>query len=203
MVIPPDGTSTSNSTVYSYATNTATLTYPAGKARKSQLDGVGRLINVWEPDVAHQNSLTQQTSYAYDSLGRLTGVTQGVQSRSYAYDDVGRLITSTTPEAGALCLGTYSGSTCQSGYDSFGNLLRRAKPQAFCRQSRQGVEGRPWPKPETSGSKDSTRCCGLGGVLPAHRSQKECWRNSMAGSGVSYGRCCGGSGNEPVHGRKT
>src|SRR5262249_34824939 len=94
MVIPPDGSSTSNRTVFSYATNTMTLTDPAGQARKSQVDGLGRLISVWEPDVANQNTLTQQTSYAYDSRDRLTGVTQGVQSRSYVFDDLGRLITS-------------------------------------------------------------------------------------------------------------
>jgi hypothetical protein len=36
-----------------------------------------------------------------------------------------RLNSATTPEAGTVCLGTYSGGTCQNGYNSFDNLLYR------------------------------------------------------------------------------
>jgi RHS repeat-associated protein len=42
------------------------------------------------------------TTYAYDVLNHLTGVTQGSQSRSYTYDAVARLTGSTIPEAGVV-----------------------------------------------------------------------------------------------------
>src|SRR5262249_14604156 len=52
-----------NQSVNSYALNTVTTTDPAGKQRKSQSDGLGRVSIVFEPDVANNNALTQQTSY--------------------------------------------------------------------------------------------------------------------------------------------
>jgi hypothetical protein len=66
--------------VYSYAINTVTLTDPAGKQKKSQADGLGRMTTVFEPDVANGNTLTQPTSYAYNILNLLSTVTQGIQS---------------------------------------------------------------------------------------------------------------------------
>lgn len=120
-ILPDNGQST-----VAYSLNTVTTTDPAGKQRKAQADGLGRMTVVFEPDVANGNSLTQQTSYTYDLLDNLTLVTQGAQTRSYIYDALGRLISSTTPEAGKLCFGTISGSTCNSdGYDSYNNLLKR------------------------------------------------------------------------------
>jgi RHS repeat-associated protein len=126
-LVQPDGTVTSgNTSTFAYATNTVTFTDPAGNARKTQVDGLGRMTSVFEPDVANGNTLTQQTSFGYNVLNLLTRVTQGVQSRAYAYDDIGRPNKATTPETGTVCFGTYSGSTCQTnGYDSFGNLKYR------------------------------------------------------------------------------
>jgi RHS repeat-associated protein len=66
------------------------------------------------------------TTYRYTVLDSLTSVTQGSQTRTYLYDALGRLQSATTPEAGTVCFGTLSGSTCQAnGYDSFDNLLYR------------------------------------------------------------------------------
>ena len=49
-----------------------------------------------------------------------------MQTRTYAYDALGRLRSATTPEAGMVCFGTLSGSTCQAnGYDDWGDLLYR------------------------------------------------------------------------------
>jgi RHS repeat-associated protein len=109
-----------------YSDNTATTTDPAGKQRKFVGDGLGRLTSVYEPDPSNSNSLTLQTSYTHNVFGLLTQVSQTPQTRNYVYDALGRLSSTTTPEAGTVCFGTYSGSTCQAnGYDSFNNLLYR------------------------------------------------------------------------------
>jgi RHS repeat-associated protein len=113
-------------TQYSYSLNTVTVTDPAGVQRKSQSDAAGRLTSVWEPDPANGNSLTLQTTYLYNVLDDLTQITQGAQTRSYVYDAIGRLLSATTPEAGRVCFGSLTGSTCNAdGYDGFNNLLKR------------------------------------------------------------------------------
>jgi RHS repeat-associated protein len=53
-------------------------------------------------------SSSVSTTYTYNPLNRLTGVTQGSQTRSYSYDDLGRLTSATTPEAGTVTT-TYNG----------------------------------------------------------------------------------------------
>jgi RHS repeat-associated protein len=110
-----------------YTTNTSTTSDPASVQRKSQMDAVGRLSSVWEPDPSNNNTLTLQTSYVYNVLDELTQTTQGSQTRSYAYDALGRITSATTPEAGTVCFGTVSGGSCQfnSGYDSYDNLKYR------------------------------------------------------------------------------
>jgi RHS repeat-associated protein len=113
-----------------YSDNTVTSTDPANVQRKGVSDGLGRLTSLFEPDPSSGNSLTQQTSYSYNTLGQLTQVNQGSQSRSFSYDALGRLSSATTPETGTVCYGTYSGSTCQqNGYDLYNNLLQRTDPR--------------------------------------------------------------------------
>ncbi len=70
-------------------------------------DAFGRLTLVTEPggDV---------TSYGYDVNGKLTRVSQGVQTRTFAYDLAGFLRSETTPEKGSVSYDTYGG---------LGNLL--------------------------------------------------------------------------------
>src|ERR1700687_3065450 len=97
-IIPPDGSSTSNNATYSYATNTATVTDPAGKQKKSQLDAIGHLTKIFEDP----GTLNYETDYAYDVFDNLTGVTQGAQLRTYNYDALSRLANATTPEAGQV-----------------------------------------------------------------------------------------------------
>jgi RHS repeat-associated protein len=111
---------------YAFAEQYTTVSDPAGKQRKSQLDGAGRLVAAFEPDINNGNSLTQQTSYAHNVLNELTTVTQGSQTRNYAYDALGRLLSATTPENGTTCFGTVTSGTCNAnGYDNFDNLLYR------------------------------------------------------------------------------
>lgn len=118
----PDG----EQATYSYAINTVTVTDPAGKQRKSQADGAGRPVTVYEPDVNNGNSLTQQTTYTFDPMDNLTGVTQGSQTRTYVYDALSRLTSATTPESGTVCYGTVVSGVCQAnGYDNYANLLYR------------------------------------------------------------------------------
>jgi len=115
----------SNSTAV-YTTTAAKTTDPTGKQRQSVTDGLGRMTTVLEPDPTSGNTLTLQTSYAYNVLDLLTTAAQGSQTRTYTYDALGRLISDTTPEAGTVCFGSMSGSTCNTdGYDSFNNLLKR------------------------------------------------------------------------------
>ncbi|MCI0720192.1 MAG: hypothetical protein L0338_14665 [Acidobacteria bacterium] len=102
LVIPPDGSPTSNRTVHSYAGNAVTVTDPTGKQRKTETDGLGRLAKVYEPDIASGNQLTQLTTNTYNVLGLLTQVSQGVQTRTFNYDDLGRVTSGTTPEAGTV-----------------------------------------------------------------------------------------------------
>jgi RHS repeat-associated protein len=102
-----------------------------GVQRVSQADGLGRLASECEvssttlavglsptpaacgQDIAETGFLT---TYAYDALGDLTGVTQpGLNPRSFTYDSLARLLTSANPESGTV---TYT-------YDADGNLLAK------------------------------------------------------------------------------
>lgn len=95
----------------SYSGNTVTTTDPAGKARKSVTDALGRLTSVYEDP----NGLNYQTSYAYDCLDNLTTVTQETQTRSFGYDSLRHLTSATNPESGTT---TYQ-------YDANGNMTQR------------------------------------------------------------------------------
>jgi RHS repeat-associated protein len=100
----------------SYTGNAATVTDQAGKARKTVMDALGRVVQVYE-DPAGLNYLT---SYSYDVVGNLTGVSQGSQARTFIYDSLKRLTSSTNPESG----------TVNYGYDANGNLTSKTDPRA-------------------------------------------------------------------------
>jgi RHS repeat-associated protein len=99
--------------------------------RISQSDGLGRLARVCEVsstnlsfgngaspatcglDIAATGFLT---SYSYDTLGNLTGVSQGgSMPRSFTYDSLSRLLTATNPESGTI---SYT-------YDAAGNVITK------------------------------------------------------------------------------
>jgi len=67
------------------------------------------------------------TSYQYDALDNLTQVSQsGVGPRQFNYDSLSRLSSTTNPESGTTCYGTYSAGVCQgNGYDPNSNLVTK------------------------------------------------------------------------------
>ncbi len=117
----------------SYSANQTTVTDEAGKQRKTQVDGLGRLTAVWEaPNTSGYNF---ETDYQYDSLGNLICVVQkGTDTsaftncgsapstwrpRSFTYDSLSRLLTASNPESGTI---SYT-------YDGNGNLKQKTSPK--------------------------------------------------------------------------
>ncbi len=109
-------------TTTTYSGNCATTTDPAGKARKSCTDALGRLTQVFEDP----SGLNYETDYTYDALDNLISVTQkgGITDsskwrvRTFTYDSLSRLISATNPESGTV---TYA-------YDANGNLISKTAP---------------------------------------------------------------------------
>ncbi len=111
---------TQGKTATAYDGEYTTVTDPAGKTRRSRLDGLGRLVRVDEPTgsppaLGTTGSPNQATSYGYNALDNLTGVTQGSQTRTFAYDSLSRLTSAANPESGTIA---YT-------YDNNGNLTQR------------------------------------------------------------------------------
>src|SRR5689334_22006664 len=108
-------------TAYALATSSSpigtavTITDQASKSRKSITDAFGWLTTVYEDPA----SLNYATSYSYDTLDNLTGVTQGSQTRTFAYDSLSRLTSAANPESG----------TISYGYDNNGNLTSKTDPR--------------------------------------------------------------------------
>ena len=101
-----------------------TVTDQAEKQRRSITNSLGQLTRVDEPNDAGQlgaiSAPNQDTLYAYDTLGNLTTVTQGVQTRSFAYDSLSRLKSAINPESGTI---SYQ-------YDNNGNLTQKSQQRS-------------------------------------------------------------------------
>jgi RHS repeat-associated protein len=96
-----------------YAGNEATVQDESGKKRRNITDALGRLVEVREdPDGSNYG-----TTYAYDTIDNLTGVSQGGQPRSFAYDWAKRLTSATNPESNYV---SYA-------YDNSGNVTTRTR----------------------------------------------------------------------------
>lgn len=95
-----DGAQTS----MTYSGNQTTVTDPAGNARSTKTDALGR--------VTYASDAASTVTYGYDSLDNLLSVNQGVQGRSFTYGSLKRLTSATNPESGTI---TYQ-------YDGNGNL---------------------------------------------------------------------------------
>jgi RHS repeat-associated protein len=108
------------------------VTDPTKRWRRSSADGLGRLVEVDEPNAvgatvaptgcAGTGEAIWVTSYTLDALGNLTNVLQnGSHPRSFTYDSLSRLLTSTNPEVGTL---TYT-------YDADGNVQTKKDARAI------------------------------------------------------------------------
>ncbi len=119
----PDGSTASTTFAVSSLTYCSTVTDPASKARTLCSDGLGRVTAATE-DPGVSPHLNYQTTYTYNLLNDLTGVTQGSQTRTYNYDMLGRLTSAQIPEVnvgGTQCSTTY-------GYDANANLTSKTAP---------------------------------------------------------------------------
>jgi RHS repeat-associated protein len=105
------------------------------KQHQSEYDGLGRITSACEiTSLTGSGTCAQATSktgywtkYAWDALGRLTGVTQNAQSgstqsRSFVYDLMGRMTSETHAESGTTTYTYDTDSTCGT---SNGDLVKR------------------------------------------------------------------------------
>ena len=122
--IPADGTATSNNVSMAYSGNCTTVTDQAGKTRKSCTNGLGRLIQVFEPDPS--GNFVNESDYQYDVLNNLLRVDQKGnttdstqwRTRTFVYNSLSQLTSAANPESGTI---TYT-------YDNDGNLLTKTAP---------------------------------------------------------------------------
>jgi len=116
---------------------------PSGEqAKRKQLeyDGLGRLSSVCEVTSVTGNGNCAQsspqtgfyTTYTYDALGDLTGVTQnaqagssGQQTRTYSFDMLGRTLTESNPETGTITYVYDSWDSSCGSYTSAGDLVEK------------------------------------------------------------------------------
>jgi RHS repeat-associated protein len=115
-----------------YCGSTTLVTDEVGHWRRSKTDGLGRPIEVDEPNSTSASvnvcpgtgEPIWVTTYGYDTLDDLVSVTQsGSHGRSFAYDSLKRLTSSTNPETGTTPV-TYT-------YDADGNVLTKADARAI------------------------------------------------------------------------
>src|SRR5205823_547709 len=89
------------------------VTDPAARWRRSRIDGLGRLVEVDEPNSTTATVASTGcpgtgepiwvTTYGHDTLGNLTSVLQNSsRSRSFTFDSLSRLLTSANPEVGTI-----------------------------------------------------------------------------------------------------
>ena len=120
----PDGASTTH---YAYLGNVTTVTDPAGKWKQFTTDVEGNLTTVIEPDPANTPSGTLATTYTYDWMNHVTGVSMAragtTQTRSFVYDNAGRLTSATNPESGTVSYGYNSDNTLQMKTDAKGQQI--------------------------------------------------------------------------------
>ncbi len=122
-----------------YCGNTTLVTDEANHWRRSTIDGLGRLIEVDEPNspTATVNSNgcpgTSEpiwvTAYGYDTLGNLLSVVQsGSRQRTFTYDSLSRILTSANPESNTVPVSPHTVVATTYTYDDDGNLTNKTSP---------------------------------------------------------------------------
>ncbi|MEP7339811.1 MAG: hypothetical protein ABI977_18880 [Acidobacteriota bacterium] len=104
-----------------------------GRERWARFDEQNRLVEVVEPDPNGSGTVASnglKTNYTYNTLGSLTLVEQGSQTRSFQYDSLSRLTAQKLAERDATLndAGAYVGAGTWSDvftYDNRSNLLQR------------------------------------------------------------------------------
>jgi YD repeat-containing protein len=85
---------------------------------------LGNLTTVVEPDPANQPGGTLTTSYTYDWMNNLVGVSMPrgavTQTRTFVDDNAGRLTSATNPENGTVLYYYNSDNTLQYKHDAKG-----------------------------------------------------------------------------------
>src|SRR5207245_1832507 len=127
LVMPPDGSQTSNNISTVYVGNCSTVTDQAGKKRKPCSDALGRLTQVFEPDA--NGNFIYETDYQYDVLNNLLRVDQkgndsnsaNWRTRTFTYNSLSQLLTASNPESGTI---TYT-------YDDDGNLITKTDARSI------------------------------------------------------------------------
>ena len=98
-------------TTYAYEGNTTKVTQPGGspavgKWKKHEVDAVGNLVKVTEPDPASPATQTFVTTYTHNDKGLILTVAMtrptGTQTRTFTYDANGKVLTATNPETGTV-----------------------------------------------------------------------------------------------------
>jgi RHS repeat-associated protein len=136
-VTDPDG----SASYTGYAGNATTVVDEAGKWRQTTTDAAGRITQVVEDPAASVITATgtltnaavppaisllqYTTTYAYDAIDDLVGVSQSSQSRTFAYDAAKRLICAQNPESSAAstsCASLPASGVDRYTYDANGNL---------------------------------------------------------------------------------
>jgi YD repeat-containing protein len=124
-------TSTTGTVTTDISAERTLVTDQAAKKRISKINALGQLTDVWEVTASDGSTVSvtfpgtpgtgiaygYQTSYTYDPLGNLAGVSQGSQTRTFAYNNLSRLTSATNPESG----------TISYGYDNNGNLTGKSQ----------------------------------------------------------------------------
>ena len=151
-----------------YCSNSILVTDPTGHWRRSRTDGLGRLVEVDEPNAVGATVAATGcpgtgeaifiTSYSYDVLGNLTQVVQnGSHQRTFTYDSVSRLLTSNNPESGTITYTYTSDGFVSSKTDARGikatytyDALHREKTRSYSNSD-----------PTISFNYDEANCLGL------------------------------------------
>jgi RHS repeat-associated protein len=117
------------------------VTDPTKRWRRSRVDGLGRLVEVDEPNSATATVSSTGcpgtgeaiwiTTYTMDALGNLTNVLQnGSHARSFTYDSLSRLQCSSNPETATAACPTFGATTFPAGtltyvYNPDGVVLKK------------------------------------------------------------------------------